>query len=130
MEQFCKKIRQSNGNNWVLDSQMYNYIEYRSILFFQQFAVFVRHQGWKKALKTCLDYPALLMMPTFSMWSFGASEKKSCCSCQRTSEIGVSFTVTFINSLITLGGLGHFYTSREIYLLNINLRFGQGDIWV
>jgi len=91
---------------------------------FYQFAVFVRHQGWKNALETCLDYPALLLMPTFSMWSFGASEKKSCCSCQRSSEIGVSFTVTFINSMITLGGLGHFYTSREIFFLSINLRFG------
>jgi len=70
-----------------------------------QFGVFVRHQGWKNALQTCLDYPALLMMPTFSSWSFGASEKKSCCSCERSSEVGVSFTVTLINSMITLGGL-------------------------
>jgi hypothetical protein len=78
-----------------------------------QLAVFVRHQGWKNALETCLDYPALLMMPTFSMWSFGASEKKSYCSCQKTSEIGVSFTVTFINSMITLGGIA----ITSVYLL-------------
>jgi len=70
-----------------------------------QFSVFVRHQGWKKALVTCFDYPALLLMPSFSMWSFGASEKTSLCNRQRNSEVGVSFTVTFINSLITIGGL-------------------------
>ena len=65
----------------------------------------MRHQGWKKALVTCFDYPALLLMPSFSMWSFGASEKTSLCNRQRNSKVGVSFTVTFINSLITMGGL-------------------------
>ena len=108
-----KKFCQSGSNNWASDSQVCTFLDW--LFFFQQVGIFVRHQGWKNALQTCLNYPALLMMPAFSSWSFGASEKKSCCSCERSSEVGVSFTVTFINSMITLGGLGHFYTSRDIF---------------
>ena len=61
--------------------------------------------GLKRSLNTCKDYPALLLMPTFSLWAFGSREKKSYKNCKGSSNFGVSFTSTFINVLITCSSM-------------------------
>ena len=61
--------------------------------------------GLKRSLNTCKDYPALLLMPTFSLWAFGSREKKSHKNCEGSSNFGVSFASTFINVLITFSGM-------------------------
>ena len=73
--------------------------------------------GLKRSLTTCKDYPALLLMPTFSLWAFGSSEKKSYKNCEGSSNFGVSFTSTSINTFITCIGM----IVSFIYLyLNLN----------
>ena len=61
--------------------------------------------GLKRSLNTCKDYPALLLMPTFSLWAFGSREKKAYKNCEGSSNFGVSFTSTFINTIITCSGM-------------------------
>ena len=61
--------------------------------------------GLKKSLTTCKDYPALLLMPTFSLWAFGSREKKSYKNCEGSSNFGVSFTSTLVNTVITFSGM-------------------------
>ena len=70
--------------------------------------------GLKRSLTTCKDYPALLLMPTFSLWAFGSREKKSYKNCEGSSNFGVSFTSTFINTLITCSGI--ILSSIYVYL--------------
>ena len=44
-------------------------------------------------------------MPVFSNWAFGSLEKKSLVDCKGNPKLGVSFTSTIINTIITLIGL-------------------------
>ena len=71
----------------------------------QQFGIFAWNQGIKRALKITRDFPALLLMPVFSNWAFGSLEKKSLVDCKSNPKLGVSFTSTIINTIITLIGL-------------------------
>ena len=71
----------------------------------QQFGIFAWNQGIKRALKITRDFPALLLMPVFSNWAFGPLEKKSLVDCKGNPKLGVSFTSTVINTIITLIGL-------------------------
>ena len=83
--------------------------------------------GLKRTLATCKDYPALLLMPTFSLWAFGSREKKSYKNCEGSSNFGVSFTSTFVNTLITCSGM--IVSSIYMYL---NLPVGARNVvfWV
>ena len=82
--------------------------------------------GLKRSLTTCKDYPALLLMPAFSLWAFGSREKKSYKNCEGSSNFGVSFTSTFINTLITCSGM----IVSSIYI-HLNLPVGsQGGFGV
>ena len=78
---------------------------------FQQFVNMTMNLGLQKSLGTCKDFPALLLMPTFSLWAFGSREKKSHKNCEGSSNFGVSFTSTFINILITCSGMIVSYVS-------------------
>ena len=79
--------------------------------------------GLKRSLTTCKDYPALLLMPTFSLWAFGSREKKSYKNCEGSSNFGVSFTNTFINTLITCSGM---IVSTIYVYLNLSVSFLEG----
>lgn len=70
---------------------------------FQQFINLTINQGFKKALQTARDYPAMLVLPAFSVWTYGSMEKVSCQNCQISSQkIGLSFNNTFLNSFYIL----------------------------
>ena len=77
----------------------------KSFYLLQQFGIFAWNQGIKRALKITRDFPALLLMPVFSNWAFGSLEKKSLVDCKGNPKLGVSFTSTIINTIITLIGL-------------------------
>ena len=87
----------------------------RDTVFFQQFANLAKNQGMKRALSISKDYPALLLMPAFSIWAFGSSKKKSCLDCKGSVEISVSFTSTLINTIITTFGMAStwFYSNTK-----------------
>ena len=70
---------------------------------FQQFINLTTNQGFKKALQTARDYPAMLVLPAFSVWTYGSMEKVSCQNCQISRQkIGLSYNNTFLNSFYTL----------------------------
>ena len=69
---------------------------------FQQFLNLGMNQGFKKALTTVRDYPAMIMLPAFSVWTYGSIEKGSCHNCQSSQKIGLSYTNSCLNVLYTL----------------------------
>ena len=66
---------------------------------FQQFLNLGMNQGFKKALTTVRDYPSIIMLPAFSIWTYGSIEKGYC---QTSQKIGLSFTNSCLNALYTL----------------------------
>merc|ERR1711971_403235 len=76
--------------------------------------------GFRKALRTATQYPAMIMTPAFSYWVFGPIESslKSTFCCSRTSRLGVSFLHTWINAGVTiLGQIIFSLLCKPIYLL-------------
>jgi hypothetical protein len=70
---------------------------------FQQFLNLGMNQGFKKALTTVRDYPSIIMLPAFSIWTYGSIEKGSCQYCQTSHQkIGLSFLNSFLNGFYTL----------------------------
>ena len=69
---------------------------------FQQFINLGLNQGFKKALQTAKDYPSILLLPAFSIWTYGSIEKGSCQNCQSSQKIGLSFSNSCLNGLYTL----------------------------
>merc|ERR1712129_149190 len=67
-----------------------------------QFLNLGMNQGFKKALATVRDYPAMIMLPAFSVWTYGSIEKGSCQYCQTSQKIGLSFLNSFLNGFYTL----------------------------
>jgi len=72
--------------------------------------VLMTTQGWKNTVNLIWRYPALILIPVFSCWTIGPVSESStsnlCCGSCKTSDstVGVSFTFTFVNFLITLSG--------------------------
>ena len=70
--------------------------------------IFLKGLGPKRAIKLIVKYPAILLTPIFSFWTFGPakilSNSKWCCGYCSTSDscIGVSFLFTFLNVHITI----------------------------
>merc|ERR1719362_1207258 len=94
-----------------------------------QFLNLGMNQGFQKALTTVRDYPALIMLPAFSIWTYGSIEKESCQNCLSSQKMGLSFTNSCLNALYTLfvaitatimliSGIGY-----ESYSLYLNLTF-------
>ena len=73
-----------------------------SLFKFQQFLNLGINQGFKKALTTIRDYPVMIMLPAFSIWTYGSIEKGSCQNCQSSQKIGLSFLNSFLNGFYTL----------------------------
>ena len=68
---------------------------------FQQFLNLGMNQGFKKALTTVRDYPSIIMLPAFSIWTYGSIEKGSYCQTSH-QKIGLSFLNSFLNGFYTL----------------------------
>ena len=61
--------------------------------------------GMRKAFKTVINFPAMILTSAFSYWVFGPIESSSsCCKTTRTTRIGVSFLHSWINAVITIAG--------------------------
>ena len=62
--------------------------------------------GFRKTLKTVVNFPAIILTPAFSYWVFGPVETFSCLTWCRggNSNLGVSFTHTWINVGLTVLG--------------------------
>ena len=73
-----------------------------SLFIFQQFLNLGMNQGFKNALTTIRDYPVMIMLPAFSIWTYGSIEKGSCQNCQSSQKIGLSFLNSFLNGFYTL----------------------------
>ena len=59
----------------------------------------------KKTCKALLKYPGILILPLFSFWVIGPKSKSyfsSCCS--KVKEIGISFSLSWLNICLTIGG--------------------------
>ena len=59
------------------------------------------NQGFKKALQTAKDYPFILLLPAFSIWTYGSIKKGSYQNCHSSQKIGLSFSNSCLNALYT-----------------------------
>ena len=100
---------------------------------FQQFLNLVINQGFKKSLTTAKDYPAMILLPAFSVWTYGSVEKGSCQNCQSSQQIGLSFNNSYLNVLYTLACVAvtahlSFYDYEFFISLVKNLTFSAGNL--
>ena len=73
--------------------------------------------GMRKAIKTVINFPAMILTPAFSYWVFGPIESSSsCCKTTRTTRIGVSFLHSWINAVITIAG-----QATYVYLVSVDV---------
>jgi len=63
------------------------------VSFIQALVTLLYALGFTRGLATIAKYPAFVIMPVFTFWTFGGS-----------SQIKLSFRLTWINTLITLAG--------------------------
>ena len=74
----------------------------KSIFSYQANLTLFTTLGPRSAVKVIMLYPALVMMPTFTNWTFGPSNLKKCfTSCCRPKFLHVSFPLSWINLIIT-----------------------------
>ena len=74
----------------------------KSIFLFQAILTLFTTLGPRSAIKVIIFYPALLLMPTFTIWTFGPSSLTKCCSyCCLPKYLKVSFPLSWINLIIT-----------------------------
>ena len=69
---------------------------------FQQLLNLGLNQGFKTALTTVREYPGMIMLPVFSVWTYGSIEKGSCQYCQTSQKIGLSFLNSYLHGFYTL----------------------------
>ena len=62
--------------------------------------------GFRKTLKTVINFPAIILTPAFSYWVFGPVETLSCPTWCRggNSRLGLSFFHSWMNFTITVLG--------------------------
>ena len=67
--------------------------------------------GFKKTFKIIINYPAMIITPMFSYWTFGpikqdlqSTSKKKCCNnfVTKSQFIGISFWHTWINTILSI----------------------------
>ena len=66
---------------------------FKCFSFIQALVTILCTLGFTRGLATIAKYPAFVIMPVFTFWTFGGS-----------SQIKLSFRLTWINTLITLAG--------------------------
>ena len=83
--------------------------------------------GFKNGLRTIYQYPALLLTPVFSIWTFGPINVKDCCYCSSRIEhrkyLKVSFPLAWGNILLTAIS----YVASLTLLSNIS-RYGHSHL--
>ena len=63
--------------------------------------------GWKRAWKVALNFPAIILTPVFSFWTFGDKKGGYFCKTQTNRKIQLSFTLSWINfSLSVIANTG------------------------
>ena len=77
--------------------------------------------GLKHGCKVIMNYPALLMTPMFSFWTFGLIIRFSCdpCFCSGVLKIEISAKLTWLNILASFAGAFGFCR-----VLNLSLPYG------
>ena len=60
--------------------------------------------GLKGTMKALCNFPAIICTSTFSIWTIAPSCYHSCstCCCNSQQKLGVSFTLTWMNLLLTI----------------------------
>jgi len=59
--------------------------------------------GFRNAMSTMIDHPALVLTPAFSFWTFGPVRANGCCTYRRNEpKICLSFRLTWVNAFLTL----------------------------
>ena len=69
------------------------------LLLFQSTIILFSSIGLENSLKIIFQYPALILTPVFSCWTFG--DPKACCKRNHGNKIKVSFTLSWGNMIIT-----------------------------
>ena len=79
------------------------------MLILQGLATFYLTLGLRKATSTLIIFPALLLTPVFSFWTFGPiSSKHHCIYKIKEPKIHLSYRLTWINTIFTSGMTGGF----------------------
>ena len=57
-------------------------------------------------MSTIINHPALVLTPAFSFWTYGPVRDNGCCAYRRNEpKICLSFRLTWVNTLLTTGGM-------------------------
>ena len=65
--------------------------------------------GFRKATSTLTIFPAIILTPVFSFWTFGPVSPKYCCIYKiKEPNIHLSYRLTWINAIFTSGMTGGF----------------------
>ena len=101
---------------------------------FQVLGVLIMSIGLKGTMKALYNFPPIIITSIFSIWTIGPPDSCSTC-CNSKQKLGVSFTITWMNLLLTFVCLqaylflffndvsvfnlilGPFYVSAIIYLI-------------
>ena len=77
-------------------------LSHLSVHVLQSLICFIFALGPKESLKISTKYPALVIMPIFTIWTFGpASFGKYCTSCCQKPLLKVSYPLTLLNLIIS-----------------------------
>ena len=82
-------------------------------ILFQSLITLFSSMGFKNTFKMIVQYPAIILTPVFSYWTFG--DPKGCCRRNPDNKLKVSFRLTWGNVVMTASGnlglfLVHFFT--------------------
>jgi len=73
--------------------------------------------GFKKAIKSIIAQPALIMTPIFSFWTFGPVKSDSCCAYKRSEpRICLSFRLTWFNAIWSFCGTFGMVVVHECFI--------------
>ena len=75
---------------------------------FQAMIILISTIGMKKFLNIVVTYPAMILTPVFSIWTFGPSK------CHNEKRLGVSFKLAWINLALTTLGILTIYLIHSI----------------
>ena len=57
-------------------------------------------------MSAIINHPALVLTPAFSFWTYGPVRANGCCAYRRNEpKICLSFRLTWVNTLLTVGGM-------------------------
>ena len=84
--------------------------------------------GIKKAIKSIIAQPALVLTPIFSFWTFGPVKSDDGCAYRRSeSKICLSFRLTWFNAILSFCGTYAMVTLYESYIRNKGTGYWDRD---